>query len=232
MSLNLNKPLQWNRRLIIFIFCLLSCSLVNAQKRNPVSVFNGKDLQGWTKYLQSQGIDKDPKGVITVENKTIHVTGQDFGYIATHKIYNDFHLSLEFKWGEKKFPPREKDKRDAGICFCVDSVSNKIWPKSAECQIQEGDVGDLWLIGGVKADVDGVQVGPKDYAQMKKKANAERKNGKWNRVEVIFKKGRFTFLVNGVLVNEGKDLSVMRGRILLQSEGAEVFYRRIYITEL
>lgn len=225
-----NDILQMKK--LILLLCLLPCIFAHAQTANMQPIFNGKDLEGWTKYLRSQGVDKDPQRVFTVENEAIHVTGQDFGYIATNKIYNDFHLSLEFKWGEKKYPPREKDKRDAGICFCVDLTTNKIWPRSAECQIQEGDVGDLWLIDSVTAHVEGLQVEPKDYAHVIKMNNGERKHGEWNTVEVIFKKGRFTFLVNGVLANEGEYLSISSGRILLQSEGAEVFYRKIKVEEL
>ena len=36
-----------------------------------------------------------------------------------------------------------------------------------------------------------------------------------------------TYWVNGTLVNEGTHASLTRGKILFQSEGAEVFFRRI-----
>ncbi len=205
--------------------------LANAQTPNMHEIFNGKNLEGWSKYLTSQGVNKDSHNVITVQDEAIHVTGQDFGYLVTDKKYGDFHLSLEFKWGEKKFPPREKEKRDAGVCFSVDLSVNKIWPRGAECQIQEGDVGDLWLIDSVTAFVDGIQMEPSDNAYMAKLKDGERPHGEWNTVEVFFKKGRFKFYVNGVLVNEGEYLSITSGRILLQSEGAEVFYRKVKIEE-
>lgn len=217
---------------LIFLLLFLPWVRANGQATKMVPIFNGSDLDGWTKFLQHQGADKDPQKVITVENGAIHVTGQDFGYIATKKSYKNFHLSLEFKWGERKFPPREHEKRDAGICFNVDLVDNKIWPKSAECQIQEGDVGDLWLIDSVTAFVDGLQTEPKDYAQVVKIKDGERSHGEWNKVEVISNNGKFVFMVNGHLVNEGEYLSITSGRILLQSEGAEVYYRDVKIEEL
>src|SRR5690606_24496662 len=109
---------------------------------------------------------------------------------------------------------------------------DKIWPRSVECQIQEGDTGDLWLIGKTTAVVDGKQTQPQDYARVVKRSDAELPHGEWNRVEVISDGGSFKFLVNGKLVNEGSGLSVGDGRILLQSEGAEIFYRNIKIAEL
>lgn len=39
-------------------------------------------------------------------------------------------------------------------------------------------------------------------------------------------------IVNGVVVNEGTEASVTKGKILLQSEGAEVYYRNIKLTPL
>jgi hypothetical protein len=219
------------RKLLVFML-LFNAVFASAQGNKSTALFNGNNLDGWTKFLRDQGINKDPLHVFTVENGTIHVTGQEFGYLATAKSYRNFHLSLEFKWGEKKFPPREKEKRDAGICFHADLSSNKIWPKSAECQIQEGDVGDLWLVDSVTTFVDGLQTDPKDYAQVVKIRDGERKHGEWNKVEIKVNEGRFVFLVNGVLVNEGEYLSISSGRILLQSEGAEVYYRNVQIEEI
>ncbi|MEJ7559579.1 MAG: DUF1080 domain-containing protein [Pedobacter sp.] len=215
---------------ILFLLALLPCAVLNAQTNKMQPIFNGKDLEGWTKFLQKQGVDKDPQNVFKIEDGMLHVSGQEFGYIATKKIYKDFHLSLEFKWGEKKYPPREREKRDAGVCYNVEKM-DKIWPKSVECQIQEGDVGDLWLVDSVTAFVDGIKTEPKDYAMVMKIRDGERKNGEWNKVEIISKNGKFNFLVNGILVNEGEYVSRDSGRILLQSEGAEIFYKDIKIEE-
>lgn len=162
------------RYLLLFAIC--PWCFANAQTTNLKPVFNGTDLQGWTKYIEKQGLNNDPQNVFKIENGELHVSGQRFGYIATTKIYKDFHLSVQFKWGDNRYPPRERDKRDAGICFNV-QPEDKMWPKSIECQIQEGDVGDLWLIDSTTAVVNGKRTIPKDYASVKKTANGERPKG-------------------------------------------------------
>ena len=55
-----------------------------------VSLFNGKDLTGWTKVGAENW---------TVENGTIHGQGvtKQYGYLMTEKDYKDFWLSLRFK---------------------------------------------------------------------------------------------------------------------------------------
>ena len=51
--------------------------------------------------------------------------------------------------------------------------------------------------------------------------------GEWNRIEVIADEDTFVFLLNGKVVNKGFDSSLTEGQLLFQSEGAEVFFRRI-----
>jgi len=204
---------------------------VAAQQQSTHALFNGKDFTGWNKFLRTQGLNNDPEGVFTVHDGVIKATGKEFGYIATEDTYENFHLSLEFKWGEKKYPPRENEKRDAGILFFTDG-SDKIWPQSLECQIQEGDVGDLWLIDSATAVVNGVRTVPNNYTRVEKNRDNELPYGSWNRVEVIADGGKFTYKVNGVVVNEGESPSIHSGRIVLQSEGAEVYYRNIKVSEL
>lgn len=223
-------------RTTLLVFFLLATHLVNAQnavKAQPL--FNGTDLKGWYSFLPSKGKNNDPEKVFTVSNNMLHITGQEFGYISTEKSYKDFHLVVEFKWGTKKYPPRAADstKRDNGICFFV-PVDDKdvVWPKSVECQIQEGDVGDIWLIGYTTVVVDGKRTTPKDYNRVQKKKDGEKPTGEWNRVEVIANKGKIKYIVNGVVVNEAESPSVTEGKILIQSEGAETYYRKIEITEL
>ena len=213
-------------------FTLLAVLLFSssvAQEFKPL--FNGKNIDGWYTFLRTKGKNNDPDTVFSVNNGLLKITGKEFGYIITEKKYSDFHLVVEFKWGEKKYPPRETRVRDNGICYHVVDT-DKVWPRSVECQIQEGDCGDFWLIDSVTAVVDGVRTLPSKNQRLVKKKDAEKPTGEWNRIEVISKKGKCTHIVNGEVVNEVDDASRTSGRILIQSEGAEIYYRKIELKEL
>ncbi|MEP7279819.1 MAG: DUF1080 domain-containing protein [Bacteroidota bacterium] len=205
----------------------------NGQAQGMHALFNGKNLQNWHRFLKTNGTD-DPDKVFSVEKGLLHISGKEFGYLCTKDEFANFHLVVEFKWGTKKYPPRDADtiKRDNGILYFVQLTKDKIWPKSIECQIQEGDVGDFWMVDSVTIVVNGIRTAPKDYATAKKKTDAENPYGQWNRVEVIANNGRITHIVNGKVVNEATDPSISKGRIIIQSEGAEIYYRKIEIETL
>lgn len=62
--------------------------------------------------------------------------------------------------------------------------------------------------------------------------DVEKPVGQWNRLEAICSGGALTFFVNGIKVNEGTNGTLRAGRILFQSEGAEIFFRRIELFPL
>jgi len=198
-------------------------------------LFNSKNLNGWYTFLKLKGKNNDPEKIFAVENGMLHISGKEFGYMCTNKVYKNFALAVEFKWGVKKYPPREADtiKRDNGICFYfAANGKDTVWPKSIECQIQEGDTGDFWLIGGTTIRIKGVRTQADSFTRVQKKVDAEMPTGQWNRVEVIANRGNITYIVNGKIVNQGEAPSVKEGKILIQSEGAEIFYRKIELAEL
>ena len=200
-----------------------------SQKFKPL--FNGKNLKGWYSFLKTNGKDNDPDTVFSVSDGLLHITGKEFGYIITGKSFANFHLVVEFKWGEKKYPPRENAPRDNGIVYYV-GQEDRVWPRGIECQIQEGDCGDFWLIDSVTIVIDGKRTESTKNTRVIKKKDNEKPTGEWNRIEVIAKDGKCTHIVNGVVVNEGEDASLRSGRILIQSEGAETWYRKIEIKKL
>jgi len=217
-----------------YLFChlviaVLLFSTAHAQKMKPL--FNGKNLDGWYSFIKNRGKNNDSAGVFSVQDGLLHITGQEFGYIVAEKKYSDFHLVVEFKWGEKKYPPRENRPRDNGILYYV-ADSDRVWPRAIECQVQEGDCGDFWLIDSVTLVIDGVQSQATKNTRVIKKKDNEKPTGEWNRLEIIAQKGKCTHIMNGVVVNEGTDASIRSGRILVQSEGAEIYYRKIEIEEL
>jgi hypothetical protein len=211
----------------------------NAPSRpdDPKLLFNGKDLDGWTIWIRhvddagkpQKEIDPrtDPNGTFKVEDGMIHVSGAEFGCLTTKDEFENYHLTVEFKWGEKRYHERKNAVRDSGILLHC-TGPDKIWTKSIECQVQEGDCGDFWLVSGTTIKVDGAL----QTTYRKKTRDAERPSGEWNTVEVICDGDRITNIVNGVVVNEGTEASVTRGRILLQSEGAEVWFRKVELRPL
>ena len=220
-------------------------------------IFNGRDLKGWYTFLPSTGRNNDPKGVFKVHENMIHildipVTGEreEFGYIATEKEYSDYHIRFEYKWGQKRFAPRAEAKRDSGILYHFVGP-DKVWPRSVECPVQETDTGDFYMVGDTAVTTTVVGEDPLYYSEdgtprtqkggrIVKDADYEDREG-WNTVEVILEGDRVTHLVNGRANNRGWDLSqpdpqdpqrmipLTRGRLLLQAEGAEVFYRNVEV---
>lgn len=194
-------------------------------------IFNKKTLHGWYTFITDYGLNFDPLRIFGVERDgTLRISGEKFGYIATNEEYENFHLRLQFRWGEKKWPPRQNAKRDSGILYYFPKgEEEKVWPKSVECQIQETDCGDFWLVDYTTISVDGKRNEPGGSVQIVKKRDAEKPYGEWNTVEVIANHGICTHIVNGVVVNRGEDPSVRKGKLVLQSEGAEIFYKDIEV---
>ena len=99
-------------------------------------------------------------------------------------------------------------------------------------RIQEGDVGDFWLLGFSTIKVNGIQNVPANHTRMIKQKDGEKPNGEWNTVEIISYNGKCVQIVNGIVVNVGEEASVKSGRILMQSEYAEVYYKNVRIRKL
>src|SRR5436190_6717075 len=198
-----------------------------------ITLFNEKNFDGWDTFLRNIGTNKDPGNNFRIEDGSLHVIGKDLGYLITKKGYRNYHFKVDFKWGKEKWPPRENEKRDAGICYNIPmNEPDSIWPQSIECQVQEGDTGDFWLLSLSTIKVNGIQNIPANHTRMVKQKDAEKPTGEWNTVEVISYNGKCVHIVNDVVVNVGEEASIKEGRVLLQSEYAEIYYRNVKIREL
>jgi 3-keto-disaccharide hydrolase len=267
---------------------MLAATAAFAAALGWTALFNGHDLTGWEtwlgipdksvtgldlprdqegRYTAPLGLNVDPRHVFTVVEvdgkPAIRISGEGFGALTGKQEYDDFHLRLEFKWGEKKWPPRENVVRDSGILYYAvgehGASPNKAWMRSLECQVQEHDVGDYWGVAGAIVDVAGERrslgdgqaplvhfvkgspalaiEGPTPRAI--KALDNENPTGSWNTVEVLCLRGTCVHAVNGkvnlVLTSprqpaaDGGTAPLTKGRLQIQTEGAEVFYRNIEV---
>ncbi len=217
--------------------------------KSAIILFDGSNLNSFDTFLKTQGLNSDPDHVFRVEDGAIHVSGKEMGYLITKQPYHDFYLRAEFKWGEGTFGERAGQARDSGILFNVQG-EQKVWPRSIEFQITEGGTGDFWMTDGAAlTGRDGKRViGPPGSAQKidhfgkgpsqnvtgfrDSIGDLEKPHGEWNVLELVTQGNNVKQYVNGKLANEGTDPSPTAGKILLQSEGAEVFFRNIKLYPL
>jgi hypothetical protein len=236
-----------------------------ADKEGTIHLFNGKDLTNFYTYLRGHGKNNDPEKVFTVHDGMVHVSGKVFGCFITEKEFDNYHLIVEFKWGEKTWPPRENRTMDSGVllhCVGEDGAAGGVWMESIECQMIEGGTGDFILVKGksvprltAEAEMRGKQwyykpgAPPreftggrinwygrdpdwKDVKGFRGKQDVEKPVGEWNRLECICDGDTITNILNGKVVNKGTKASLSKGKILFQSEGAEVFFRKIDLVPL
>ena len=253
------------------------------------ALWNGRDFDGWTTWMQRPepssevpglkrdedrrytepiGSGRDPLRVFTIApdvdgRPAIHISGEVFGELRTRASFRNYRLRLQFKWGSRKWPPRDKPEtpRDSGLLYHVHAepgAGGRTWARSIELQIQEHDVGDLYAIGSAIAvrarAVPGTQPIAYRYdptgewtffsqsqgasGRCIKQPDNERPTGEWNTVELVAFGEDSIHIVNGKVVmrlhgpltiDTELPAGVTAGPIILQSEGAEVFYRDIEV---
>jgi hypothetical protein len=92
--------------------------------------------------------------------------------------------------------------------------------------------GSLVTINGGRINWFNRDVNWKDVKGFRGSGDVEKPLGEWNRIECIADGDKISVMLNGVLVNQAQDVKPNKGKIQIQSEGAEIFFRRVELTPL
>lgn len=189
---------------------------------------------------------------------TLRITGEFYGCLATKRDYENYHFTTQVKWGTKKWVPRLDELKDAGILyhsrgpFGVDYW--KTWALSQEFQVIEHGHGEYWSQSTSAIDI---RVNPKKAGEEAPRwdpkapwmafggannhalaGSDEDKPNEWNTLELICIQGDCLHIVNGKVVmalknsrykDGDKVVPLTSGKLQIQSEAAEVFYRDMAI---
>ena len=190
---------------------------------DPVSLFNGKDLSGWAQTFQEDGVTGPQP--FAVKDGIIVCNGVPKGYLKSGKSYSSY--TLTYDWRFKRPEGLEKEGDFKGNSGCLIHISEgkgiAIWPRSLEVQGMNRQAG---LFLGIPRKLKGELSYDKEAY-----AKAIKPVGEWNSFEIKVDGGNITVALNGVPVSECKDSELTAGPIALQSEGAEIHFRNIQITE-
>lgn len=173
-----------------------------------ISLFNGKDLSGWTVYGTEKWYVED--GLLVSESGP----DKQYGYLATDKYYDDFELTLEFK---------QEANGNSGVFVRSTVDGTKVSGWQVEVAPPGHDTGGVYESYGrgwlIKPDPE------KDKVL---------KEGEWNTMKIKLSGNKLTSWLNGtemVSITDDK-IGAGKGSIALQIHdggGIKVKWRNINI---
>ena len=194
------------------------------------SLFNGKDLTGWT------DVNTSPD-TWSVKDGLLICTGKPIGVMRSNKQYENFILHIEWR--------HMQPGGNSGVFVWSDAKpSGNRLPKGMEVQMLELDwinqhprggkpnhigyvSGELFGAGGLKA----IPENPRGSRSMSRELRCK-PHGEWNYYTVVCVDGTVKLSINGKFVNGIRDSDGRKGYLCLESEGAEIHFRRVSIMEL
>jgi len=206
-----------------FLFVLNSCSV--HQK--------SLSTNDWYAFTKRNTERIEPSKVYEFTDGIIRMHGDNIGYLMTKKSYENFELSLEFRWNmEEKFH-RGDSKKNSGVMYNipVDSPDN-IWPKGIQFQIKENTTGDFIFLDRVTAKVNGKWIEAGASVTSLKFSDNENPYGEWNTILIKSFNGKITQYLNGKLINECVEASSTEGKISLNYEGSPIDFRNIQLKNI
>ena len=194
-----------------------------AQKKQ--SLFNGKDLKGWTIFVGDTSIT--PENFFYVKDGVIETVGVPVGYLRTKKEYSNYRLHVEWRYPENPV--------NSGVMLHT-TGPDKIWVSHYQANLKHQSVGDFVVHGvGQKATING-----KEYVSTEKDKPAvpkmnpsnEKPDGEWNSYDIVCKGNTIEIKVNGLLQNTATNCSLTKGAIALQAEGCKIQFRNLWIEKI
>ena len=197
------------KRLFILSVTLLVLSqgAIHAQSE---SLFNGKDLTGWTIYGTELWYVQD--GLLVCESGP----DQEYGYLGTDKKYKDFELTVEFKQGANG---------NSGVFFRSSIEGTKITGWQAEVAPPGNNTGGIYESYGrewlIKPDPE---------------LDKYLKFGEWNKMKVRVVGNQVETWLNGqkMITLDDEKIGQATGIIALQIHsggGIKVMWRNLLIEE-
>lgn len=198
-----------------------------------VSMFNGRDLTGWT------NINCAPE-TWSVRDGKIYCTGFPVGGLRTVRQYENFILEVEWRhlkrsgnsgvfiWGSPINAPGVPFLRGIEVQVLDQGYAEDFEKKNGKKADWFTVHGDVFAIHGATMTYVGRTNGKRSFpTEERSKPSPE-----WNHYRIVANHGSLRLHVNGKEVSGGDDTNYRKGYLALESEGSPVEFRNIRIKEL
>ncbi|MBT4158426.1 MAG: DUF1080 domain-containing protein [Planctomycetaceae bacterium] len=197
-----------------------------------VELFNGTDLSGWV------DVNTSPTTWSVNDENLLVCQGQPIGVMRSERMYENFVLVVEWRHMESG--------GNSGVFLWCDAKPQRTrLPMGMEVQMLElewpflhaqkdGTPRPLAYVHGELFGAGGMTATPANPRGTRSQSLENRCLGKgqWNRYVIVAVDGTVKLSVNGKFVNSIRNASFRKGYICLESEGAEIHFRKISLMEL
>lgn len=222
--------------LVALVLSLAGCKSASTSQSPGQSLFNGQDLSGW--HVDVPEMDKNPqaKNPFIVRNGLLVSMGNPGGHLITDAIHQNYRWEIEYRFAGKP-----------GNCGALVHASTprslySMFPKSIEVQMMHQNAGDFWcIVEDISVPEMEKRRGPKEnwgITEGKERRiinltdGSEKPLGEWNSMTIECLGSEVKVWVNGDLVNHGFNATASKGQLALQAEGAEVEFRKVWLTPI
>lgn len=158
--------------------------------------------------------------------------------------FGNYTADLKSPWMKSvEFEMMEGGSGDIIMVRGCDKEGGELVRPELSAKVNENDI--RWNPDGKKKRFPGTDLKPagrvwwqhrdaefEDVLGFRGAKDVEKPIGEWNNVRLVCQGDRLTFFLNGKKVNEATDSTLSAGKILIQSEGAEIFYRDLELHPL
>ncbi len=133
-------------------------------------------FENTTVHLNDQSsLTMDRGEIWSVDDEgNLYVSGKGMGYVRSNQAFRDYHLVLDYKWGERTRAGRADRARDCGLlihAFGPDGAYGNTWMSCIEAQLIEGGSGDFLVLAA--KDEDGTIAPTSITAEVKRDRDGE-----------------------------------------------------------
>ena len=206
---------------VVLLLCLAGGGSAAGQQAPPTDLeypFVPKEFpKSWIIFSSSELPSAGPTWQVNREQApadgVLICLGKPDGYIRTEKAYENYEFCLEWMF------PNDPNGNSGVLLHIVEK--DMIWPKCIQLQMHRPTAGSVFPHSGAKSD--------NMLAAIK---DSVKPVGEWNKSVITCDAGKITVVLNGRKIGEVTGCMPQKGSIGLQSEGAEVHFRSLWLRPL
>jgi len=225
-----------NRIIFFAVIVMIAACSAQSDQKSSIQLFNGKDLSGWHADIPEMDTNARATTPFIVRNGMLVSLGEPGGHLITDDEYENYRLQVEYRF------PSKPGNSGVLVHASTPRALYQMFPKSIEVQLEHNNAGDFWcIVQDITVPDMEKRRGPKEQwgiTEGKERRivnftdNSEKPVGQWNTMIIECVADTVKVWENGDLVNYGYKATAQKGHIALQSEGSEVEFRKIELTQI